>query len=111
MTAEFRTRDRCELVTHAIDVAGGLSAGTMDFLQELAEAKAASSPAYLRRAAAIAYQKRWSKMIAVTGGGKAGPQTDVVKKLGVAAEKTDEELFMKAVRLWERSGLVPVKGL
>ena len=63
---EFTGSARCELVVLAIDAGGRFSVETMDFIKELALAKASSAPAYLRAAVAKASQRRCTRMLAVT---------------------------------------------
>ena len=54
------------MVVLAIETGGRFSAETMDFLQQLGQAKAMAVPSFLRTSAAVAYQRRWTRMLAVS---------------------------------------------
>ena len=56
---------RCVLVVMAIETGGRWSAEAMAFVEELAAAKARDSPKALRFAAALAWQRRWTRLLAV----------------------------------------------
>ena len=62
---ELAAGSRCRLIVLALETGGRFSAETADFLQQLAGAKALTVPAYLRRSAAVGYQRRWARMLAV----------------------------------------------
>ena len=57
---------RVRLVVLALETAGRASRETVDFLWQLALARARSSPTYLQRAAAYGWFRRWSRLLAVT---------------------------------------------
>ena len=57
---------RCRLVVLALETGGRFSDETADFLRQLANAKAQAAPRYLRRSTAVAYERRWSRMLAVS---------------------------------------------
>ncbi len=63
---ELASSDRCRFIVLALETGGRFSAETVDFLRQLAEAKALSVPSYLRASAAIAFQRRWTRMLAVS---------------------------------------------
>ena len=50
----------------ALETGGRFNLETVEFLRELAEAKALTVPAFLRASAAVAYQRRWTRLLAVS---------------------------------------------
>ena len=50
----------------AVESGGRFSVETVEFLRQLAEAKALTVPAFLRASAAVAYQRRWTRLLAVS---------------------------------------------
>ena len=62
---EFARGNRCRLVVLAVEVGGRFSGETVEFFRQLAAAKSSSAPSYLRTSAAAAYERRWSRMLAV----------------------------------------------
>jgi hypothetical protein len=62
---EFAGSGRCQLVVLCIEAGGRFSAETGSFLRDLAAARALQSPGYLRKAAAAAFERRWSKMLSM----------------------------------------------
>ena len=62
---ELADGSRCRLVVLALETGGRFSAETVEFLRQLAEAKALAVPSYQRASAAIAFQRRWTRMLAV----------------------------------------------
>ena len=56
----------CRLVVLALETGGKFSSETVDFLQQLGEAKALTVPSFLRTSAAVAFQCRWTQMLAVS---------------------------------------------
>ena len=63
---EFQSGTRARLVVIAAETGGRVSAETVDFLWQLATARASSAPWYLRGSAAYAHFRRWSRLLAVT---------------------------------------------
>ena len=57
---------RCKLVVLAIELGGRFSTETGEFLRQLAAAKALTVPSYLRGSAAVAFERRWSRMLAMS---------------------------------------------
>ena len=55
---------RCRLVL-AIETGGRFSQALGDFLRQMAQAKSSSVPWYLRSSTAAAYERRWTRMLAV----------------------------------------------
>ena len=55
---------RCRLVVLAVEVGGRWSKEAAEFIWNLAQARARSTPALLRKAAAQAYYRRWTGMLA-----------------------------------------------
>jgi hypothetical protein len=55
---------RCRLVVLAVEVGGRWSEEAATFVWHLAQARARSTPALLRKAAAQAYYRRWTGMLA-----------------------------------------------
>ena len=47
-----------------VESGGRLSEEAMEFIASLATARAQTAPAYLRKAAAMAFEKRWVRLIA-----------------------------------------------
>ena len=62
---ELAAGSRCCLVVLALETAGRFSAETVDFLHQLAQAKALTVPSYLRSSTVVAFQRRWTRMLAV----------------------------------------------
>lgn len=62
---EFARGDRCSLVVLAVEAGDRFSTEMCEFLRDLAYAKALAAPAYLRRAAALAHERRWSKILGI----------------------------------------------
>ena len=63
---EFMQGNRCRLVVLAVETGGRFSSETLEFLQQLAHSRSQSAPAYLRRSTALAYERRWSRMLSCT---------------------------------------------
>ena len=63
---EFSRGSRCSLVVAAIEAGGRYSQETSRLLQDLAQAKAATVPAYLRKHTALVMERRWSKMLSIS---------------------------------------------
>ena len=63
---ELTTSGRCRLVVLALETGGRFSAETMEFLRQLAAAKALSVTPLLRASSAAAFQRRWVRMLAVS---------------------------------------------
>jgi hypothetical protein len=63
---ELVSGSRCRLVVLAIEAGGRFSAETGEFLRQLSESRARSAPAFLRRPTALAFERRWSRMLACT---------------------------------------------
>ena len=63
---ELAESARCKLVVLAVETGGRFSKETADFVQTLADARAAQAPAHLRATAARAYERRWSRLIGMT---------------------------------------------
>ncbi len=63
---EIASGSRCRLVVLALETGGRFSRETVEFLQQLSGAKALSVPTYLRASAAAAFQRRWTRMLAVS---------------------------------------------
>ena len=57
---------RCSLVVLALETGGRMSAETVEFLQELAFAKSREAFPAVRRAAGLAWQLRWTRMLSCT---------------------------------------------
>ena len=57
---------RCRLVVLCLETGGRMSAETVAFLHQIAEARARSCPGYLRRPSAFAFERRWARMLAVS---------------------------------------------
>ena len=62
---ELADGSRCRLVVLAIETGGRFSQETVEFLRQLAEAKALTAPSFQRTSAAVAFQRRWTRMLAV----------------------------------------------
>ena len=63
---ELAASSRCRLVMLALEVGGRFSTETVDFFQQLAQAKSMTVPPFLRSSAAVAFQRRWTRMLAVS---------------------------------------------
>ena len=62
---ELATGARCRLVVLAVETGGRFSDEVGDFLRQLAQAKSISAPWYFRASTAAAFERRWSRMLAV----------------------------------------------
>jgi len=62
---EFGARGRCHLVVLGLEVGGRWSEEATIFVRLLAQAKARAAPEVLRRSAELAWQRRWSAILAV----------------------------------------------
>ena len=58
--------DRCGLIVVALETGGRWSEDAMTFINDLAAAKAREAPPVLRRIMFLAWQRRWSRMIATS---------------------------------------------
>ncbi len=63
---ELTSGSRCRLVVLALETGGRFSPETVEFIRQLADAKALGVPEYLRAPTAAAYQRRWTRMLAVS---------------------------------------------
>ena len=63
---ELAAGTRCHLVVLAIETGGRFSEEAVDFLKQLSWARARAAPSYLRKATAHAFERRWTRMLAVT---------------------------------------------
>ena len=63
---ELVENTRCRLVVFGVETGGRWSEEAFAFVWELARAKARGVPAYLQTSAALAWQRRWMRMIAVS---------------------------------------------
>ena len=63
---ELISGERCRLVVLAVELGGRFSVETCEFIRQLAGAKAQTVPAHLRHSTAIAFERRWSRMLAVS---------------------------------------------
>ena len=57
---------RCKLVVLALSTGGRWSTEAIQFIQDIAWAKARSAPEYLRASVAFAWQRRWAQMLSVS---------------------------------------------
>ena len=62
---ELTAGGRCRLIVFAVEVGGRFGADALDLMEQLAWARARASPAYLRRAAAFGFSRRWARLAAV----------------------------------------------
>lgn len=62
---ELARSGRCKPVVLAVELGGRFSSETVEFLRQLSEAKAQTVPSYLRASAARAYERRWTRMLAI----------------------------------------------
>ena len=60
---ELLCSQRCALVVVAVETGGRWSHEAADFVEELAFARARDAPARLRHAAALAWQRRWVRLL------------------------------------------------
>ena len=60
---ELLASRRCRLVEVAIETGGRWSDEAVDFIWQLATAKARESPSFMRRQAALAWERRWTRML------------------------------------------------
>ena len=86
--AELARGNRCALVVVAIEAGGRFSGETCEFLRDLADAKASASPAYLRRAVALGYEKRFGRVLAISAA-KTLARSIVCSKLELACAPAD----------------------
>ena len=63
---ELTRSARSRLVVLALETGGRLSTETVDFLLQLARARARMVPSYLRQASTYAFFRRWTRLLAVT---------------------------------------------
>ena len=63
---ELATGARCRLVVLALETGGRFSRELGEFLRQLAHARSLAAPSFLRAATAAAYERRWSRMLAVS---------------------------------------------
>ena len=63
---ELLSGDQCRLVVVALEIGGRWSEEAMQFVDDLAAARARDAPPLLRRSAFLAWRKRWSRMIAIS---------------------------------------------
>ena len=63
---ELLSGSRCRLIVLAVETGGRFSAETAESLRQLAGAKAQSAPSFLRGAVAAAFEKRWSRLLALS---------------------------------------------
>ena len=63
---ELASGTRCRLVVLAIETGGRFSNELGEFLRQMAQARALAAPSFLRGSTAIAYEQRWSRMLAVS---------------------------------------------
>ena len=56
---------RCRLEVFAVEVGGRWDKKARSFIHSLAEARARTAPPLLRRSAALAWQRRWTGILAV----------------------------------------------
>ena len=62
------TARRCVLVVVALETGGRWSREAAEFVEELSHARARAAPPLLRFAAALAWQRRWTRMLAAACG-------------------------------------------
>ena len=60
---ELLESGRCRLVVVAIETGGRWSDEAVDFIWQLATAKARESPSFIRHQAALAWERRWTRML------------------------------------------------
>ena len=58
--AELLTGDRCRLVVVALEIGGRWSNEAIQFIDDLAAARAREAPPVMRRSAFLAWKRRWS---------------------------------------------------
>ena len=61
---ELVSGSRCRLTVLAVEIGGRFSNETAEFIQHVAASKAQAAPRYLRKSAALAFERRWSRMLA-----------------------------------------------
>ena len=64
--AELLTGDRCRLVVVALETGGRWSNEAIQFIDDLAAARAREAPPVMRRSAFLAWKRRWSRMIGIS---------------------------------------------
>ena len=79
---------RCNLVVVAVETGGRWSSEAVAFLEDLAHARARDTPPHLRYAAVLAWQRRWSRLLA-TACASAFATSLVAPAGGLAAGSTD----------------------
>ena len=62
---ELLTSKRCRLIVVALEIGGRWSSEAWDFFENLAWARSRSSTPLLRRAAMLAWQRRWIRMLSI----------------------------------------------
>ena len=62
---ELTREGRCCLIVVSIETGGRWDEEAAGFLQELSWCRAQSAPVHLRAAAALAWERRWARMLAV----------------------------------------------
>ena len=63
---ELTRGKRCRLVVLALSTGGRWSTEAIQFIQDLAWARARSVPPYMRASVAFAWQRRWARMLSVS---------------------------------------------
>ena len=63
--SELLQSRRCRLIVVAISTGGRWSSEALDFIHNLAWAKAQAAPVYLRTSVAFSWQRRWMRMLSV----------------------------------------------
>ena len=61
---EFASSTRCRLVVLALETGGRFSEEAYAFVEELAACRANEAPPVLRRSAKLAWQRRWTRLLA-----------------------------------------------
>ena len=61
---ELATGGRCRLIVVALETGGRFGQEAMAMIRQMASARAQSAPRLLRQAAALAMERRWSRLIA-----------------------------------------------
>ena len=64
--AELLAGDRCRLVVVALETGGRWSNEAIQFIDDLAAARAREAPPVMRRSAFLAWKRRWSRMIGIS---------------------------------------------
>ena len=61
---EFASSARCQLVVVGVETGGRISDEAVDWITELAWARARAAPTHLRTAARLGFERRWKRLLA-----------------------------------------------